>query len=305
MNLRKDNENICQTKLSKFLGVYIDCKLNWQIHINYVSGKFARGIGILVKSRKIFNDECLKKLYHAFVYPYLNYCNHIWGNTYKTSLSNLQILQNRSIRMITGSPPRTSNDLLYKQHGMLNLKNINIFLVGKFMYNVYHGMVPPLFEGFFVKNNDIHEHNTRISNHSNVPPVHSNISKSSIRYQGVIVWNEILKADINLDASELSFKIMLKRGIQQEVITMLPQETKKNPFSLCIALYRTAPPALVFLFNMNCVPDYGAHKPLGVSSSHLPLYNLWFVVGVLWCASTVSMMMSSLLCALYCIYFGK
>ena len=84
---------------------------------------------------------------------------------------------------------------------MLNLKNINIFLVGKFMYNVYHGMVPPLFEGFFVKNNDIHEHNTRISNHLNVPPVHSDLSKSSIRYQGVIVWNKTLKADINLDAS--------------------------------------------------------------------------------------------------------
>ena len=33
---------------------------------------------------------------------------------------------------------------------MLNLKNINVFLVGKFMYAVYHGMVPPLFEGFFV-----------------------------------------------------------------------------------------------------------------------------------------------------------
>ena len=162
-------------------GVYIDCKLNWKTHINYVSGKIARGIGILVKARKLFNDECLKKLYYAFVYPYLNYCNYIWGNTYKTSLSNLQILQNRSIRIITGSPPRTSNDLLYKQHGMLNLKNINIFLVGKFMYNVYHGMVPPLFEGFFVKNNDIHEHNTRISNHLNVPPVHSNLSKSSIR----------------------------------------------------------------------------------------------------------------------------
>ena len=148
MDLRIDNEHICQTKLSKFLGVYIDCKLNWKTHINYVSGKIARGIGILVKARQIFNDECLKKLYYAFVYLYLDYCNHIWGNTYKTSLSNLQILQNRSICIITGSPPWTSNDLLYKKHGMLNLKNINIFLMGRFMYNVYHCMVPPLFEGF-------------------------------------------------------------------------------------------------------------------------------------------------------------
>ena len=45
---------------------------------------------------------------------------------------------------------------------MLNLKNMNGFLVGKFMYNVYHGMVSPIFEGFFVNNYDIHEQNTRI-----------------------------------------------------------------------------------------------------------------------------------------------
>ena len=53
MDLRNDDENICQTKLSKFLGVYIDCKLNWKTHINYVWGKIARGVGILVKARKI------------------------------------------------------------------------------------------------------------------------------------------------------------------------------------------------------------------------------------------------------------
>ena len=47
MDLRIDNENICQTKISKFLGVYIDCKLNWKTHINYACGKIARGIGIL------------------------------------------------------------------------------------------------------------------------------------------------------------------------------------------------------------------------------------------------------------------
>ena len=34
IDLRIDNENICQTKLSKFLGVYIDCKLNWKTRIN-------------------------------------------------------------------------------------------------------------------------------------------------------------------------------------------------------------------------------------------------------------------------------
>ena len=84
----------------------------------------------------------------------------------------------------------------------------------KFMYNVYHGMVPSLFQGFFVNNYDTREQNARISNHLHVPQVHSNISNWIIRYQGVIIWNKISKADINSGVPELSFKILIKMEIQ-------------------------------------------------------------------------------------------
>ena len=80
---------------------------------------------------KVFSNECMINLYYAFIYPYLTYCNHIWGNTYKTTLSKLQILQNKAIRIITGSPPRTNNETLYKHNCMLNLNKINTYLVGK------------------------------------------------------------------------------------------------------------------------------------------------------------------------------
>ena len=33
------------------------------------------------------------------------------------------------------------------------------------MYNVYHGIVPDIFEGMFIYNNMIHYHDTRISGH--------------------------------------------------------------------------------------------------------------------------------------------
>ena len=44
-----DNEIISETKSSKFLGVHIDNKLNWKMHIDYISGE----IGILIKARKV------------------------------------------------------------------------------------------------------------------------------------------------------------------------------------------------------------------------------------------------------------
>ena len=115
VKIKIDNELISETKSSKFLGVHIDNKLNWKLHVDYVSGKIARGIGILIRARKVFSNECMTYLYYAFVYPYLIYCNHIWGNTYKTTLSKLQILQNKAVRIVTGSPPRTNNETLYKK----------------------------------------------------------------------------------------------------------------------------------------------------------------------------------------------
>ena len=40
----------------------------------YISKKVAKGIGIILKARKVFVNETILSLYYTFVYPYLNYC---------------------------------------------------------------------------------------------------------------------------------------------------------------------------------------------------------------------------------------
>ena len=79
------------------------------------------------------------------------------------------------------------------------------------MYDVYHGMVPDIFEGMFVYINMIHYHDTRISGHLHHPTISTYLSQNSVRYHGVIIWNKILTAAINPDSSEVPFKIMLKK----------------------------------------------------------------------------------------------
>ena len=38
LDLQIDNQTIDETSTTKFLGVYIDNKLNWKTHISYVGG---------------------------------------------------------------------------------------------------------------------------------------------------------------------------------------------------------------------------------------------------------------------------
>ena len=183
-----------------------------------MAGKVARGIGVLEKARKYFNNDCMINLYNAFIYPYLMYCNQIWGSTYKTNLSKLQVLQNKAVRIVTGSPPRSNNGNMYRCSGIMKLNYINTYLVWRFMYKVYHKILPAIVDDFFRYNYHIHDHDTRTASDLHVPSASSIFSKAGIRYKGVIIWNKILTVNINPDSSEQSFTVMLKKCIIQQLI---------------------------------------------------------------------------------------
>ena len=89
----------------------------------YISKKIAKGIGIILKSRNVFDNETLLSLYHCFVYPYLHYCIHVWGKAYNTHLNDLVVLQNKAMHIISGEPPRTNMDNFYIDMNILTKKD--------------------------------------------------------------------------------------------------------------------------------------------------------------------------------------
>ena len=82
LNILIDGTRIEEVKKTKFLGVIIDNKLSWKDHVAHVVGKVSRGLGMIIKARNYLNKQGLLTLYYSFVYHYLTYCNHIWGNIY-------------------------------------------------------------------------------------------------------------------------------------------------------------------------------------------------------------------------------
>ena len=128
-----------------FLGVIIDNKLKWSAHITYISKKISKGIGIILKARKVFNMETLLSLYHTFVYPYLSYCIHVWGKAYNTHLNDLIVLQNKAMRIISGVPPRTNIDHLDIENNILIVKHIYSYNIGLFMYKYVNNMTPDVY----------------------------------------------------------------------------------------------------------------------------------------------------------------
>ena len=83
--------------VTKFLGVQIDAHLTCRSHIDSTCSKSSKCVGILAKARKKLNKSSLINLYYSFVYPYLIYCNHAWGNNYTTSLDKLHLVQKKNL----------------------------------------------------------------------------------------------------------------------------------------------------------------------------------------------------------------
>ena len=182
---------IAEVTETKFLGVIIDNKLKWYTHILYIRKKNAKGIGILLKARKCFNNETLLSLYHTFVYPYLSYCIHVWGRAYDTHLNDLIVLQNKIIRIINGVPPRTNVERLHVTMGILSSKRIYNYAIGLFIYKYVNNMLPELFVDSFSNVTDLHHYNTRHANRNSIyVAFHSSTrGQQSFSHCGPRIWN--------------------------------------------------------------------------------------------------------------------
>ena len=55
LNIKIDGHSIAEVQDTKFLGVYIDNKLNWKKHTSYLASKISKGIGMIIKARHYLN----------------------------------------------------------------------------------------------------------------------------------------------------------------------------------------------------------------------------------------------------------
>ena len=176
---------------AKFLGVQIDSKLTWKMHIEYTCKKLSKCVGILCKARKKLYKSTLISLYYSFAYPYFIYCNHVWGTNYPSCLERIYLIQKKLIRIITCSPFRAHTGPLYFANKILNVYDINDYIIGSFMYECLYGTIPEIFRNYFQRNADVHDHNLRNANDLYVPYGRLDIRKFSIKIAGANLWNSL------------------------------------------------------------------------------------------------------------------
>ena len=198
---------------SKYLGVIIDNKLNFQSHIHAIENKVARAVGILSKVRYVFPSSTLPLLYFALIHPHLLFGLVLWGNIYSTYLAKLQNLQNKAIRIISNCNYRSPITPHFYKLGVLKIADQYTFEVGKMMYQHSKQALPPCISSFFSPISSIHSRRTRSSTKKNlyIPKFSFSRCQKSIKYQGAKIWNSIPIniRDQNFNKFKSNFKNLL------------------------------------------------------------------------------------------------
>ena len=189
-----------------YLGTLIDSKLNFSAHIQKILGKISRNTGIFYRIRDYMPRQARLSYYYAFIYPYLQYGIIRWGGTNDVHLKPLIVQQKRMIRNITNSVAYAHTCPLFKQLGLLKVRDIYKFKMLVHTHREIH-----------VQNNFEINHSVNTRNRNMALPSFQRLAQTqrSVTYAGPTFWNQLphgLRQIENLSTFKKRLKIHLLEG---------------------------------------------------------------------------------------------
>lgn len=193
---------------TRFLGVHIDEFLSFRGHIDELTHKLSKYVGLFFKLQHFLPTEALITLYRSLFEPHLNYCNIIWNNTFPSYLGKLMILQKKILRALSWSKFDAPTDPLFHCFGLLKIPELNLFHNACTMYNVVHMLnlrLCDLIPIFYPQ----HVYQTRKKFHIKGKKCKLKCTSLSIVCTGPQVWNSMDK-ELQMSSSLHFFKKSLR-----------------------------------------------------------------------------------------------
>ena len=192
----------------KYLGVVIDSTLSWKQHINAISKKNSRSIGIMYKLRPYLPLQIMKNLYYSLVYSHIVYAIEVWGSAFKTDITKILVLQKRALRLMTYNDnflavpgPLVASNPIFSHLKILKVTDVFKLQISKFVFKCINHLTPNNFHDWFKMNSTVHGHRTRYNYDINKNLFHNKISLyyvrtsnyglKQIRFNGAKIWNSL------------------------------------------------------------------------------------------------------------------
>lgn len=183
---------IKKTNNIKYLGIYIDCHMRWDIHVNYVLKKLRKIIHMFKYIRDALNINYLIILYKALVESHLTYGIVGWGGILNVHLHRLDIMQKRILKIIFNKPVIYSSDELFHESNLLDIRQLYFFNAALKMFSEKKDKIN-------------HTHQTRSKQLNNLPILlmHTSTGQRSNKYLGPKIFNSIPNAIKNINSKTI------------------------------------------------------------------------------------------------------
>ena len=206
LGLKIRDNDLEVVKKTKYLGVKIDCSLNWKEQINAVSSKVLRAFAFLRHAKSFLPKETLQTLYTGILEPHFRYCCSVSGCTTITEINQLQKLQNRAAKIITNSSFDAPGGHLIKEMGWKTIDEVITCESKTMVFKSLNQLPPEYLCGLFTRNSLCSSYSLRNTGTDlRLPKKRSSNGQRCFSYRGAKLWNG-LSAESKQATSLNSFK---------------------------------------------------------------------------------------------------
>jgi hypothetical protein len=141
-------------------------------------------------------------VYDAIFYSHLIYGCNIWGLTTDENLNKIEVLQKKSIRIMTFSDFNSHTNPLFINLKLLKVRDIIKSQQLKLVFEFHKNTLPTDLLNMFELNSDFHNYETISSfkHFLHIPKICTvTYGNKSIKYHCPILWNSIVKKYIAID----------------------------------------------------------------------------------------------------------
>ena len=204
---------IKRVKYSRYLGLQLDDKLEWNEHHDILKAKLRKTLNAFKIVKNYLTTEQKRVMYYAYFFSRLQYGIELFGHTSKGHMKELQVLQNRALKVLYKKDFLTPTKELHKNCKVIMVKDIQNLNILKFVFKQRKGEAPEAFENYFTENNAIHNHQTRQAGnlHPNKPK--TRYGNKSIKYYGANLWNSLSMKARSTDVTLKCFAKKIKESL--------------------------------------------------------------------------------------------
>ncbi len=205
-----NGETIEAVQNFKYLGMILDQQLHFHAHIDHIIDRTTNKLGLLYKTRALFDEKTALMLYKALITPHFDYGCLLYEIAPEYQLKRLQVIQNAAARLILTAEPDTP---IYQLHERLHLDTLATrrsktmvkvtysYLQDKEPCYLHGKLVPVQYEGRHTRACE--------SGMLQVPRTSSKYGKMAFAFRAPVQWN-ITNTELKAAVNKLQLKSLLK-----------------------------------------------------------------------------------------------